>query len=38
MEAGAASYDDRLAGNNALFQGDNPFDFRQDLVRVDYQA
>ena len=26
------------SANNALFQGDNPFDFRQDIVRLDYQA
>jgi Carboxypeptidase regulatory-like domain len=37
MEQQAASYDDRPVNNNSLFQGDNPFDFRQDLVRVDYQ-
>ena len=38
MEALASSYDDRPVANNSLFQGDNPFDFRQDIVRVDYQA
>jgi hypothetical protein len=34
----AASYDDRPVANNALYQMDNPFNFRQDLVRVDWQA
>jgi hypothetical protein len=38
MEGLASSYDDRPVANNSLFQGDNPFDFRQDIVRVDYQA
>ena len=26
------------AAFNALFEGDNPFDFRQDLIRLDWQA
>src|SRR5712691_9617122 len=34
----ASSYTDRATSNNALFQADNPFDWRQDLVRLDYQA
>ena len=38
MEALASSYDDRPVNNNSLFGGDNPFDFRQDIVRVDFQA
>jgi hypothetical protein len=38
MEGLASSYDDALLTNNALFQGDNPFDFRQDVIRLDYQA
>jgi len=38
MEQQAASYDDRPIGNNSLFGGDNPFDWRQDLIRLDYQA
>ena len=37
MAALASSYDDRPITNNALFGGDNPFDFRQDLVRADWQ-
>jgi hypothetical protein len=38
MAAAASSFDDRAVANNALFQGDNPFNFRQDLVRLDWQA
>jgi hypothetical protein len=39
MEAEAVSYNDtQTTGNNALFQGDNPFDYRQDVIRLDYQA
>ena len=38
MEGVASSYDDRPVSNNSLFQGDNPFDFRQEIVRLDYQA
>jgi len=37
MEGLASSYEDRAIANNSLFQGDNPFDWRQDLLRVDYQ-
>jgi hypothetical protein len=33
----AASYTDRPIANNALFQDDNPFRFRQDMVRLDWQ-
>jgi hypothetical protein len=33
----ATSYTDRPIGNNLGTQGDNPFDFRQDLIRLDYQ-
>jgi hypothetical protein len=33
----AASYNDAPVGNNATYQLDNPFDWRQDLVRVDYR-
>jgi hypothetical protein len=36
-ELQALSYTDRPIGNNALFGGDNPFDWRQDYVRLDYQ-
>jgi len=38
MEGVASSYDDRPIGNNTLFGGDNPFDWRQDVVRLDFQA
>jgi hypothetical protein len=38
MEPLASSYDDRPVSNNSLFQGDNPFDWRQDVIRLDYQA
>jgi hypothetical protein len=38
MEKLARSYEDRAAANNAIFQGDNPFDFRQDVLRLDYRA
>jgi Carboxypeptidase regulatory-like domain len=38
MEQEAASYDDRPVTNNSLFQGDNPFDWRQDLIRLDYEV
>lgn len=37
MEKAAASYLDNAASNNALFQGSNPFNFRQELVRLDYR-
>ena len=37
MAKQAASYTDRAVANNALFQNDNPFDFRQDMGRVDWQ-
>jgi hypothetical protein len=38
MEGLARSYEDMATANNANFQGDNPFDFRQDMLRLDYQA
>ena len=38
MEPLAATYDDARLTNNALFQADNPFDFRQDLLRLDWMA
>jgi Carboxypeptidase regulatory-like domain len=38
MSQAAISYTDRPITNNALFQNDNPFDFRQDLIRLDWQA
>jgi len=37
-EQTANSYTDRAISNNALFSGDNPFNWRQDLLRLDYQA
>ena len=37
MSKAAASYRDVPISNNALFQNDNPFDFRQDVVRLDWQ-
>jgi hypothetical protein len=38
MEELANSYTDRAISNNALFSADNPFDWRQDMIRLDYQA
>ena len=38
MEQQAVSYQDRTGANNALFQADNPFDFRQDVIRLDWMA
>jgi hypothetical protein len=38
MEGLARSYTDRAGSNNALFQGDNPFNWRQDMLRLDWQA
>ncbi|PYQ16313.1 MAG: TonB-dependent receptor, partial [Acidobacteria bacterium] len=38
MEQIASSYTDRAISNNSLFQAENPFDWRQDLLRLDYQA
>jgi Carboxypeptidase regulatory-like domain len=37
MAGQASSYTDRPIANNALFQEENPFDWRQDLVRLDFQ-
>src|SRR5262245_19677328 len=37
MEREAVSYTDTPTGNNALYQGRNPFDFRQEFVRLDYR-
>jgi len=37
MAAQAVSYTDTPTANNALFQDANPFDFRQENVRVDFQ-
>lgn len=33
----AAAYNDSPVGNNATYQLDNPFDWRQDIVRLDYR-
>ncbi len=33
----AVSYADTPTTNNALFSADNPFDFRQDMLRLDWQ-
>lgn len=33
----AAEFSDRPVGNNATYQLDNPFDYRQDIVRLDYR-
>ena len=38
MEQKAASYTDTPTANNAFFQDENPFRFRQDLIRLDFQA
>ncbi|HWC75941.1 MAG TPA: TonB-dependent receptor [Blastocatellia bacterium] len=37
MEKLAAAYNDVTAANNALYQLSNPFDFRQEILRIDYQ-
>jgi Carboxypeptidase regulatory-like domain len=37
MEQLASFYSDTATANNALFQNPNPFDFRQEMIRVDYQ-
>jgi hypothetical protein len=37
MEKIAASYKDVLTSNNSIFQPANPFDNREDLVRIDYR-
>ncbi|HYT76499.1 MAG TPA: carboxypeptidase-like regulatory domain-containing protein, partial [Vicinamibacterales bacterium] len=37
MAKQAVSYRDVNISNNALFQNPNPFDFRQDVVRLDWQ-
>lgn len=37
MEAVAASYTDTPTSNNATFQMSNPFDWRQDIARLDYK-
>jgi hypothetical protein len=37
MEKLAAAYDDTPTANNALFQASNPFDVRQEILRLDYR-
>ncbi len=37
MEGLAAAYTDTPTGNNALFQASNPFDVRQEILRLDYR-
>ncbi len=37
MSKVAAQYNDALLTNNTVFQDDNPFDFRQEMFRLDYQ-
>jgi hypothetical protein len=36
MEKQATSYSDTAAGNNTVYQFPNPFNWREDLVRLDY--
>ena len=38
MEQVAASYVDTPTGNNTVYQFASPFDWRQDLIRLDYAA
>jgi hypothetical protein len=38
MAKQAVSFSDRPVSNNALFEAPNPFNFRQDFIRADYQA
>ena len=37
MSKVAAQYNDGVLTNNTVFQDDNPFDFRQEIMRLDYQ-
>src|SRR5262249_50854793 len=37
MEGRAVSYVDTPTGNNAVYQEPNPFDVRQDIIRLDYR-
>ncbi|HEX4949297.1 MAG TPA: carboxypeptidase-like regulatory domain-containing protein [Blastocatellia bacterium] len=37
MEKQATSYSDVITANNSLYQEPNPFDFRQEIVRLDYR-
>lgn len=38
MEKQAVSYTDTPTANNALYQQPNPFDFRQQILRLDYRV
>lgn len=38
MESLAAAYTDLPVGNNALYQVSNPFDVRQEIIRLDYKV
>ena len=38
MEKQAVSYTDTPTANNALYQQPNPFDFRQEIIRLDYRV
>ncbi|HEX4945988.1 MAG TPA: carboxypeptidase regulatory-like domain-containing protein, partial [Blastocatellia bacterium] len=38
MEKQAVSYVDTPTANNALYQQPNPFDFRQEIIRLDYRV
>jgi hypothetical protein len=37
LEKMASSYSDTAGGNNAIYQVSNPFDAREDMVRLDYR-
>lgn len=37
MSKVAAQYNDNVLTNNTVFQDNNPFDFRQEMFRLDYQ-
>ncbi|MBE3135473.1 MAG: TonB-dependent receptor [Acidobacteria bacterium] len=37
MSKVAAQYNDSVLTNNTIFQDDNPFNFRQEMLRLDYQ-
>jgi hypothetical protein len=38
MENLAVAYNDTPTGNNALYQRPNPFDYRQEILRLDYRV
>jgi hypothetical protein len=37
MQQRGVAFTDTLTGNNLVFQEANPFDFRQDIIRLDYR-